>query len=89
MKPISVLYKYEGWGEGQGRDTYTSPRETLAVASSRPNSESLAARVVLAHPRVTFHPCTCGFCRGAATVAAALIGYDDMEVVAGTATMRR
>jgi hypothetical protein len=53
------------------------PRETLATTSSRPNSEAPAARMMLAHPRTTFHPCTCGLCGGAAAVAAALIGYDD------------
>jgi hypothetical protein len=61
-----------------------APTETLAVVASRPNSEALAARVVLAHPCVAFHPYTCGL-RGD---AAALIGYDHVEVAAG-ATMRR
>jgi hypothetical protein len=31
---------------------------------------------------MTFHPCTCGLCRGAAAVAVALIGYDDVKVAA-------
>jgi hypothetical protein len=53
------------------------PRETLAAATSRLNPEAVAVRVVLVHPRTTFHPCTCGLCGGAATVAAALIGYDE------------
>jgi hypothetical protein len=61
---------------------YTPPCETLAAASSRPNSESLATRVVLAHPSAAFHPCTCGFRRGVAMVAAMLIDYDDIKVVA-------
>jgi hypothetical protein len=52
------------------------PRETLAAAS-RPNPEALAVRVVIAHPRVVFHPCMCGLCGCVAAVTAALIGYDD------------
>jgi branched-subunit amino acid transport protein len=44
---------------------------------------------VLAHLRVVFHACTCGLCRGVAAVAAALIGYDDVEVAVGTTTRRR
>jgi hypothetical protein len=58
---------------------HTPPRETLAAASW-PNSEALAARVVLAHPCVTFHPYTCGLRGGTAVVATTLIGYDDVEV---------
>jgi hypothetical protein len=65
------------------------PHETLAVTSSRPNSKALAACVVLSHPHVAFYPYTCGLCEGATMVAAALIGYDDMEVAAGTTTRRR
>jgi hypothetical protein len=64
-------------------DTYTPPRETLAIASSRSNSEALG------HPRAAFHPCKCGLCRGTAAIAAALIDYDDVEVAAGTTTRRR
>jgi hypothetical protein len=64
-------------------------RKILAVASSRPNSEALAMCVVLAHPRVVFHPYICGLRRGATVVAAALIDYDDVEVVVGTTTQRR
>jgi hypothetical protein len=67
----------------------TQPRETLAATSSWPNSEALAARVVLAHPRAAFHLRTCGLRRGVAVVAATLIGYDDVKVAAETATMRR
>jgi hypothetical protein len=44
--------------------------------------------VVLAHPHVVFHPCMCGLRRGIVAVATALIGYDDVELAAGT-TMRR
>jgi hypothetical protein len=68
---------------------YTPPCETLAAASSRLNSKALAACVVLAHPRTTFHPCLCGLRRGAVAVAAALIGYDDIKVVGETTTRRR
>jgi hypothetical protein len=64
-------------------------RETLAAASSRLNSEALATRVVLAHPCAAFHPCTCGLNGSVVTVAAALIGYDDMEVDVRTTTRRR
>jgi hypothetical protein len=54
---------------------------TLATTSSRPNPKTLAAREVLAHPRAMFHPCMCGLCGGAAAVAAALIGYDDVGLM--------
>jgi hypothetical protein len=69
--------------------SYTPARETLSAAASRSNSEVLAARVVLAHPRTMFHPCMRGLYGGAATVAAALIGYDDVVVAVGTTTKRR
>jgi hypothetical protein len=69
--------------------SYTSPCETLATASSRSNSKVLATRVVLAHPRAAFHPCTCGLRRGAAAVAVVLIGYDDVKVATRTTTRRR
>jgi hypothetical protein len=62
---------------------------TLAVTSSRPNLEILAAREVLAHPGMTFHHCTCGLHADAATIAAALIGYDNMKVTIGMTTRRR
>jgi hypothetical protein len=52
------------------------PRETL-TAASRSISEVLAARVVLAHPRTTFHLCTYGLRGGATTIAAALVSYND------------
>jgi hypothetical protein len=55
---------------------YTPPHQTLS-AVYRPSTEAQAARVVLAYPRVMFHPCTCGLHGGATTVAATLIGYDD------------
>jgi hypothetical protein len=71
------------------RGTYTPPRETLAATSSRSNSEALPARVVLALPRATLHPCTCGLHRGAATIAVALIRYNDVKVTVGTTTRRR
>jgi hypothetical protein len=60
----------------------TSPCETLAATSSRSNFKALAARAV-------FHLHTCGLCRDAAVVVAALIGYNDVEVAAGTTTWRR
>jgi hypothetical protein len=62
--------------------TYTPPHETLAIACSKLNFESLVVSMVLAHSCMTFHPCTCGLCRGAAAVAVALIGYDDVKVAA-------
>jgi hypothetical protein len=68
---------------------YTSPLETLAAASSRLNFKALVVRVVLAHPHVTFHPCTCGLRKGAAAVPAMLISYDDVEVATRTTTRRR
>jgi hypothetical protein len=72
-----------------GLKPYTTSRETLAITSSQPNSEDLAVCVVLVHPRVAFHPCTCGLHRGAATVVATLINYNDVKVVAETATRRQ
>jgi hypothetical protein len=68
-----------------GLTSYTSPRETLADTFSRPNSEALAACVVLAHSCVAFHPCTCGLSRG----VTALIGYDDIKVAVDTTTRMR
>jgi hypothetical protein len=53
------------------------PHETLAAASSRPNPEALAMRVVLAHPHTAFHPYMCGLRGCAAAFAATLIGYND------------
>jgi hypothetical protein len=47
----------------------------LATMSSRPNPETLATHEVLSHPRAVFHQFMCGLYGGAATVAAALIGY--------------
>jgi hypothetical protein len=74
----------------RGRLTsYTPACETLAATSSRPNSEALSAHLVLAHPRVAFHPYTCRLCRGIVVVAAALIGYDDIEAAAERTTSRR
>jgi hypothetical protein len=64
---------------------YTPPRETLAVAASRPNSEALATRVVQAHPRATFHPRMCGLLGG--TVV--LFDCDNVEVAVGMTTRRR
>jgi hypothetical protein len=68
---------------------YTPPRETLAATSSRLNSEALAICVVLAHPRVAFHSCTCGLRRDVAAVAGALIDYDHAKVAVETTTRRR
>jgi hypothetical protein len=83
-KLISVLYKYEG-----RRHAYMPPRETLAAASSRVNSEALDTRVVLAYSHAVFHPCMCELCRDIVVVAAALIGYDNIEIAAGTTTRRK
>jgi hypothetical protein len=41
------------------------------------------------HTCMTFHPYTCGLCGCATSVAAALIGYDDVEVAVMTTTRRR
>jgi hypothetical protein len=70
-------------------DVCTPPRETLAAASCRSNSEAQATRVVLAHPRAAFHPCMCGLRRGVAAIVAALIECDDVEFAAGTTTRSR
>jgi hypothetical protein len=57
--------------------------ETLATASSWSNSEALAVRVVLEHPRAVFHPCMYRLYRGTTMIVAVLIGYDDVEVDVG------
>jgi hypothetical protein len=77
------------WGAGLETYThvYTPPREILA-ATSRLNYEALAMRDVLAHTRAVFYPYMCRLLRCAVTIAAVMIGYDDMEVAART-TMRR
>jgi hypothetical protein len=64
-------------------------RETLVVASSWPNSEALAAHVVLAHTHAAFHPYTWGLRRGVALVATMLIDYDKVEIATGMTTRRR
>jgi hypothetical protein len=56
---------------------------TLAAISSRPKSEILTAREVLEHSCTAFHPNTCGLRVGAATVAAALIGYGGTRSLLG------
>jgi hypothetical protein len=64
--------------------------KTLATTSSSwPNSKALPMHEVLALPRVAFHPCMCGLHGGDAAIAAALIGYDDVEVAARMTTRRR
>jgi hypothetical protein len=78
---------------GRARDgltPYTPPHETLAAtSSSQPNSEALAACVVLAHPHVVLYPSTCGLRRGIVAVAVVLIGYDDIKVTLKMSTRRR
>jgi hypothetical protein len=86
--PLACSINMTGAARG-GLMSHTPPRETLAAASSRPNPEALATRVVLAHPYAMFHSCMCGFNRDVVVVAAALIGYDDIKVVAETTTRRR
>jgi hypothetical protein len=76
-------------GARGGLTLYMPPHKTLAAISSRPNFKTLATHVMLAHPHVAFHPCTCGLHRGAAAVAAALIGYDHVKVAAETTTRSR
>jgi hypothetical protein len=51
----------------------------LAATSSRPNSETIVAHEVLAHPRTVFHPCTCEL-RGGAAV---LIDYGGVRSLLG------
>jgi hypothetical protein len=62
---------------------------TLAATSSQLDLETLAACEVLANPHAVFHSYTCRLRGGVVMVSAAMIGYDDMEVVAGTTTRRR
>jgi hypothetical protein len=72
-------------GARGGFTSYMPPRETLATASSRSNTEAQAVLVVLAHPHAAFHPCTCELHGG----VTARIGYDDVEVAARMTTRRR
>jgi hypothetical protein len=66
----------------EARYTHTCHHiKTVAATSSRPNPETLVARVVLAHPRAVFHLCTCGLRGGAVAIATALISYDDMGLL--------
>jgi hypothetical protein len=89
-KLINMLYKYKGTELGARLiHPYRSPRETLAATSSRPNSEALTACVVLAHSYAVFYPCTDGLLIDAATVATALIDYDDVKITVETTTRRR
>jgi hypothetical protein len=78
---------------GEARGAYMPARhhvKTLETASSsRPNSETLVAHEVLAYPRMTSHPCTCGLRGSTTVVTVALIGYDDMEVAAIMTIRRR
>jgi hypothetical protein len=83
QSPLACSINMKGGARG-ARTPYTPPHETLVAASSQLNSEALATRVVLAHPHVVFDPYMCGLHGG----AAALIGYDDVEVAVRT-TMRR
>jgi hypothetical protein len=69
---------------GGARGAHTPTRhhvKTLAATSSQHNLETLAICEVLAHPHVMFHPCTCGLCGGVTAVPAALIGYNDVDLV--------
>jgi hypothetical protein len=85
--PSACYINMRGGARGELRP-YMTQGEALAATSSRPNSEALATRVVLAYPCMVFYPCTCGLHRGAATVAATLIGYDNIKVAAETTTRR-
>jgi hypothetical protein len=77
--------------KGGARGTHMPTRhhmKTLATTSfSRPNSKALAAREV--DSMEAFHPYTCGLHGDTVVAVAALIGYDDVEVAAGTTTRRR
>jgi hypothetical protein len=77
-------------GRDRGRHTPTRHHvKTLAATSSWLDPETLAACEVLPHPHAALHPYMCGLRRGAAAVAAALIGYDNMEFAVGMTTRRR
>jgi hypothetical protein len=87
-KFISVFYKYEGRARGADMPIHHHVKNLVAT-SSRPNSEALLVRAVLAHIRATFYSCTCELCGGADVVAAVLIDYDDVMVATGMTTRRR
>jgi hypothetical protein len=63
--------------------TYPTTIETLATTSHESDAETLSEHKVLAHRCTTFHPHTCGLCRGAAAVDVTLIGYVDVEFLSG------
>jgi hypothetical protein len=87
--PLACSINIRGGVRGVINTCLQPPHETLAATSSWPNSEALAARMVLAHSRTMFHPCTCGLRRCAAAVAAAMIDYDNVKVAVETTTSRR
>jgi hypothetical protein len=67
---------------GGARSAYTHMLhhvKTLVVTSSRPNPETLAACELLAHLRVTFHPCMCGLRGGTVAFVVMLISYNDVR----------
>jgi hypothetical protein len=63
--------------------THPTTIETLTATSHGYDAETLTGREVLLHRRTTFHPRMCGLHRGAAAVAAALIGYIYMGLLPG------
>jgi hypothetical protein len=76
-------------GARGGLTPYMPPRETLTTTSSRSNSEALVVHMVLTHLHTAFYPYMCGLRKDVVVVAAALIGYDDVDVAVGTTTRRR
>jgi hypothetical protein len=85
QSPITYSINKGGGARGVIQMPHKPPHKTLPATASRPNSEALAAHIVLAHPRAAFHPCTCGLHRGTAL----LIGYDEVTVPAKTTTRRK
>jgi hypothetical protein len=85
---VCSINKGAGLG-AQLTHVYMSPRETLAAATSRPNSKAQATHVALAHPCVVFHPCMCGFHGGTTTVAVVLINSGHVEVTTEMTIRRR
>jgi hypothetical protein len=87
--PLACSINMRGGARGVHTPTLHHVK-TLATASySRPNSKALHVRMVLAYPHVAFHPYMCGLYGGAAVIAVALIGYDDVEVATRMTTGRR
>jgi hypothetical protein len=70
-----------GGARGGYTPTHHQVKTLAATSSSQPNTKTLAAREVLTHPCVVFHPYTCELHGGAVAVATVLISYDNLGLL--------